>query len=146
MPRALAGGEGGEGGGDMRQRDSLSLVLKAVTPSRNEVDKHHWGWRAKQVDHWIEMLTEALSDQHLLGFRAPALRHATVIFTRIGKRILDDDNLSGGMKQLRDALTRRALIMDDSPQWMDALYRQRRCPKGKSPHTLVTIVWDRAAS
>jgi len=47
-----------------------------------------------------------------------------VIFTSYRSRRLDSDNLSGGLKYLRDTLKDVRLIYDDSPRWLKAEYRQ----------------------
>jgi len=53
-----------------------------------------------------------------------------VVFTHYYPRQpFDTDNLIGGLKYARDALTQYGLIHDDSPKWIDAEYRQQKAKK-----------------
>ena len=57
----------------------------------------------------------------------PELRYLVV--TRHSSRSLDYDNFIGGCKPLLDALVREGLLFDDSPQWLEAEYRQEKCAR-----------------
>jgi hypothetical protein len=65
----------------------------------------------------------------------------TVTLTRVGIRKLDDDNLAGGFKAVRDAVARWIGIDDGSPiyRWV---YNQRTQKDGRFAE--LTITWDEA--
>jgi len=56
----------------------------------------------------------------------------TVRITRLGVRLLDADNLCGGVKFLVDACRYEGLIAEDTPEAICLIVRQRKVKKGKT--------------
>jgi len=110
--------------------DSIKITIPGLSPSRNETDKwtakrQFWRKRKlKEIYGWL--IFKDLSSQRIdlenIQVMAP-VKHK-VIFTSYRSRRLDSDNLSGGLKYLRDTLKDVRLIYDDSPRWLKAEYRQ----------------------
>lgn len=112
------------------------ITIKPMTPSRNEVDKWHWGKRNR--------FREAL-ELEVFAYLTPKLRQAfpldprnVIRITRYSPGTLDDANMIGGCKQLVDALVRCGVIEDDADDKCTIEYEQQRCPKGKG-RTEITI-------
>jgi hypothetical protein len=59
---------------------------------------------------------------------------------RLGARLLDIDNLYGGVKPLIDAIKEKRLIIDDSPKWVKIDISQTKCDK-IAEATWVSIVY-----
>ena len=55
-----------------------------------------------------------------------------VCVTRYGTRLLDSDNLHGGVKPLVDALRYLGRIREDDPASIELVVRQKKVPKGKT--------------
>lgn len=53
-------------------------------------------------------------------------QRARLRITRCARRLLDEDNLSGGAKPLIDCVKQAGLIVDDSPEHIELIVRQRR--------------------
>ena len=62
----------------------------------------------------------------------------TVRITRFGAKLLDADNLAGGVKPILDALRYEKLIPEDNPRAIRLVVAQQKAPKGKRG-TLVEI-------
>jgi len=114
----------------MTPPDSIKITIPGLSPSRNETDK--WTakrqfWRKKELKETYKWqifadLNSRGIDLENIQVTAPVKRK--VIFTSFRSRRLDSDNLSGGLKYLRDTLKDVRLIYDDSPRWLKAEYRQ----------------------
>jgi len=115
----------------MTPPDSIKITIPGLSPSRNETDK--WTakrqfWRKKELKETYKWqifadLNSRGIDLENIQVTAPVKRK--VIFTSFRSRRLDSDNLSGGLKYLRDTLKDVRLIYDDSPRWLKAEYRQQ---------------------
>ena len=109
--------------------DSIKITIPGLSPSRNETDKwtakrQFWQKRKlKEIYGWLifKDLNSQRIDLENIQVTAPVKRK--VIFTSYRSRRLDSDNLSGGLKYLRDTLKDVRLIYDDSPRWLKAEYR-----------------------
>ena len=68
----------------------------------------------------------------------------TVTLTRVAPRELDDDNLIGGFKSVRDGVADWLGLADNDPRvkWR---YAQQRAPKARLYSALIEIVPDGAA-
>lgn len=62
----------------------------------------------------------------------------TVRITRYGSKLLDPDNLCGGVKPLLDAIRYEGLIPDDSPDQIALIVRQKKT-KPNLTGTLIEI-------
>jgi len=58
------------------------------------------------------------------GVEPKATGKRSVHLTRIGAKLLDEDNLAGGGKPIIDALVKEGLLVDDSPQWAELIFSQ----------------------
>jgi hypothetical protein len=69
-------------------------------------------------------------------------RKFKVKFTCYRKRLLDDDNLRGGLKPVRDCLILAGFLKDDSPKWGVFEYEQfvlSQSPFDKRPTLIIEI-------
>ncbi len=125
----------------------MRLLIPFPTPSLNQYLAMHWRTRAKLKS---KMLMAVLT-QHTVAARVGWSRNwvvfavgldkkALVRITRYGSRMLDDDNFRGGAKPLVDALKDAGLIVDDSPKWMTAEYKQVKCTR-KEAWTEVEVTY-----
>ena len=103
-----------------------TIKISAATPSGNTTLRQHWAARASHKVTLGWLLASALN--HL-----PKIPDATgrrrLTITRHGKRALDRDNLSAGMKGLIDVIKERHLIIDDRPQDCELVFEQKPCGK-----------------
>jgi len=67
---------------------------------------------------------------------------ARVRITRFACRLLDEDNLSGGVKPLLDSIKQAGLIEDDSPECIELCVRQEKVTNKVHERTEVEIEWD----
>ena len=80
---------------------SITLALRCTVAS--EANKRdHWAVKKRRGDAQREELALALKLARLADHKVPL--PVVVTWTRIGKQMLDDDNLSGSFKALRDKL------------------------------------------
>ena len=94
-------------------------------PTVSEANKReHWAAKAKRVKS--QRSTAKFETQDLLMLKMPL----SVTLTRVSPRPLDDDNLRGALKAVRDGIADRLGINDRDPRvaW---LYSQRRGKKGE---------------
>lgn len=66
---------------------------------------------------------------------------ARLRITRFGCRLLDPDNLQGGVKPLVDCIKESGLIWDDSPDWLELDVRQQKVARKDEQRTEVEIIW-----
>ena len=75
---------------------------------------------ANQRQHWAEKARRAKSQRqqayYLTGALKALLLPATISLTRISPRALDDDNLRGALKAVRDGIADRLGINDRDPR------------------------------
>jgi hypothetical protein len=106
----------------------LNLSLQTVSEANR---REHWASRARRVKMQRAVVTMALRQYgHLL----PELRDAEIVrvlLVRVSPRRLDDDNLRGALKAVRDAVAAWVGIDDGSPRW-EWNYDQRKGPLGVS--------------
>ena len=114
-----------------------NLCLPREIVSGNVLAYGHFRARMKDRDSWIAHLKVQRS--LLAGGIPDAAMPRTVHITSKRHGILDDDNLSGGAKHLRDALSRTRLIYDDNRLWVRVVYHQDLIPRKDPCHTLILI-------
>lgn len=71
----------------------------------------HWGKQAN-VTKKQRTYSAVVSSNHIVASGIETCKKYKIKLTRYGKRILDDDNLSGGFKHVRDGIA-DALGVDD---------------------------------
>jgi crossover junction endodeoxyribonuclease RusA len=98
----------------------ISVSLPLRTRSTLNV-REHWRKRAKRAQE-----ERAVVRMRLAGVRGwPPPLPVTVTFTRVGPRALDDDNLAGSFKAVRDGAA-DALGVDDGSDEVQWLYVQEK--------------------
>jgi len=124
----------------MKKTFPLKIVFPGiVTPSQNQIV--HWQ-RARYYSN-IPQLKKTYWNMLLLcnayegKYKARPGEKRAVSFFSFRPRKLDDDNLIGGMKYLRDTLEDMGLIWRDSPTYLEAKYHQYT--DGKDPRTEIVI-------
>ena len=96
----------------------LRFELPARTPSLNVWQR--WHWRRQHA------YSKNLADEvyWMVYRKAPkATLKRRVVITRRSTGKCDADNRCGGAKALLDALVKAKLLVDDSEQWVDVLYK-----------------------
>ena len=78
-----------------------------------------------------------LCNAHDEKYKAKPKERRRVAFYSYRPRRIDSDNLSGGMKYLRDQLQNMKLIWNDSEKYLEAKYYQYT--DGKDPRTEIVI-------
>ena len=119
------------------------LILLRESLSNNKL--HYAFWRTAYDDkkRWQFLLAQALATETYN--RATA--HRCVILTAYRGRTLDDDNLIGGLKHLRDALIPAGLILNDNKAGATFTYVQHLAsakdnPAGKGVRCTVIDIGD----
>lgn len=88
------------------------LILDVPLYTTTEANTHgHWAAKAKRAEKQREIMGYALA-----GRKLPQLP-ASIKFTRIGKRKMDDDNLASSMKHIRDEIARFFGVDDGSDRY-----------------------------
>jgi Holliday junction resolvase RusA-like endonuclease len=112
----------------------IELIIPEPTPSLNPMLRQFWHLRHKDQKRWRWLVRAA----RLAAKYHPTepLQKARVTITRHGKRILDRDNLYGGVKGLVDILVKEGILADDTPAHVELVVQQRVT---KPPRTVVQI-------
>jgi hypothetical protein len=95
---------------------SITLTIPKASPSLNATTRAHWSkyYRLKRL--WEKLIWVAKHEAEV--YDDPMFKHFRITITRLGKRLLDVDNLVGATKPLIDSLKALRLIVDDSPDRM----------------------------
>lgn len=104
----------------------IRLVLSSIPPSLNQYLRMHWAVKRKlRVKYHWELLSclSVMSWEQKPKQKTPK---ASVKISVFRPRRLDQDNLTGGLKPLIDAMRDVGLIRDDSPRWLDLIVRQEK--------------------
>lgn len=113
---------------------SVTLTVNKASPSLNELQGLHWArLRARNLE-WLNLLWEAKLDAGVHGM--PMFERSKVRIVRQGAKLLDIDNLTGGMKPLIDSLRKLGIIVDDSPDRMALTVEQNI---GKPKRTVIHV-------
>ena len=104
-----------------------------IPPSLNKVLRMHWTKRRKLLEAWMWMIRVAWG--HPLT-TCQIKRKVTI--TLHHSRLFDKDNAYGACKVIFDALKSQGLIVDDSPEWLEASVKQEKC-KHKERHTVIQL-------
>jgi hypothetical protein len=95
---------------------SIILTIPKASPSLNSTTRAHWRKYYDQKKLWRQLVWVAKIEAKIYG--EPMLEHFRITITRYAGRLLDIDNLVGGVKPLVDSLKDLCLIVDDSPDRM----------------------------
>jgi hypothetical protein len=114
----------------------IVIDLPFATPSLNELMdwKHNpktraWKYRRHKEDVAALLGMRLAPLRNRKGYK-PETRKMRVVFTRFSAGELDDDNLRGGFKPLRDALVELGVLVDDTSRWLQAEYQQVKTKPG----------------
>ena len=91
------------------------LVINHKAHSRNVIDKMHWSQKHKLKGQYRLLIR----NQMRINKIKETDKKCSIEITCYLKRLIDIDNLWGGLKQFIDALTKEKFIKDDSPVWLD---------------------------
>ena len=116
-----------------KKEKMIKLELPLITPSNNKLLRTHWAVRRKLKVYYMDEIVTAMIDG---GFTDYAEGKRTCEVTSHRKRLLDPDNLTGGIKMLLDALVELKLLKDDSPKWCDLKVGQK---KARTPKTVIEL-------
>jgi hypothetical protein len=112
---------------------SWTLVIDRDAPSQNRLPAKGRGGSsfayAKERDLWVMLFMVAARSAGVSKVAGPR----RVTFTRRyagRKKLRDHANVIGGMNPVVDAMVRAGLLVDDSPAWFEAYYRQERVGHG----------------
>jgi len=123
----------------MKNPFPLKIVLPGIiTPSQNQVARFlkYEYYRIIQMKktYWNMLL---LAAAHEDKYKAKPEEKRIVHFYSYRPRKIDSDNLSGGMKYLRDQLEQMGLIWRDSEKYLESKYFQYT--DTKKPRTEIII-------
>ena len=121
---------------------AATFSLPYVAPSLNRSLRQHWAVRRK-VQKQLDLIVSALCPKFP---RPEASDRCQVTITRIGKRLLDADNLAGSAKQIVDSLKYAKAFVDDSRDHVTLIFEQRKANIGEKPHTEIAIERERSKS
>ena len=118
---------------------TLQIIVNAkliTVRSRNEFNGHHYRKYSQYRKRW------GLAIRKLL---VPAPKKATIpkVLTVISyrPRLLDEDNLMGGVKPIPDTMKSLGYIVDDTPQWCSIVAKQEQ--RGKTQACTIITLEDR---
>lgn len=89
--------------------------------------REHWAARHRRSSSQRAAIWAAL----LLAGEERPVPPLTVTMARIGPRLLDDDNLAGGFKAVRDAIAKWLGVDDGPTSRVEWRYEQRRGKRGE---------------
>lgn len=78
--------------------------------------REHWAKKAKRVKRQRQLVGMLLWNTELCWVRPRPALPVTVLLTRIAARKLDDDNLCGGFKAVRDEIAAWLGVNDNDPR------------------------------
>lgn len=117
----------------------IRLILPREIQSGNALAYRHWRVRHRDKLAWIAWI-KATGHPANNAELPRGKRHVRIVAYR--SRMLDDDNVVGGAKHLRDALVGCCLLLDDNARWSSWEYvqRLRSHPENPMPKKSCTVV------
>ncbi len=107
------------------QNDIITLPNKIE--SRNILDRKHWAVKRRSKKIWALLVRNQMKLKKIRESEVGEKFKLTIISYR--KKLLDYDNLVGGVKQLLDACSDEKLIWDDAPKYLDLKVEQYKSNK-----------------
>jgi len=111
----------------------MRIFLPKLTPSLNVSIREHWSKRRREKHGWVWMLISAVGQD-----QGPFSR---IGITRVSKGVLDPDNLSGGCKQILDAIRDLGWIADDDAKSVTVEYAQKK-PGADEDQGMILEFWE----
>lgn len=94
------------------------------------IDGMKLGSKLNQRVHWSTRAKQAKIEREAAWYTVPKFPLPCLVkLTRVGPRELDDDNLAGSFKSIRDGIADRLGVDDRSPA-VKYVYAQRKGPYG----------------
>lgn len=112
------------------QSDILTIPQKVE--SRNVLDRKHWAVKRRNKQIWAVFVRNQMKLKKIRECEIGEKFKLTIISYR--KKLLDYDNLVGGVKQLLDACSEEKLIWDDAPKYLNLKVEQHI---GKKYETII---------
>ena len=109
----------------------MKFELPFATPSNNAVMRMHHRDRTRQH-------TEYTWQVKALG-QLPRFEKCHVTVIRYGNRLIDFDNMGGGLKFLMDAMVKNNILADDSPKCVLSLKLWQEKCKRADEKTVVMV-------
>jgi len=101
------------------------LEIPEATPSNNQVMRMHHRDRTRAHEHMTWLV------RSIAGPRKIPIKECVVSVVRRSEKMLDWDNMGGGLKFLLDALVKNKVIEDDNPTCVKHLnLYQEKCKRG----------------
>lgn len=115
---------------------SLTLEIPRITHSLNTILRWHWRTQRRESKHWQDEIYYALRQKGITQI-TPYPR-ARVVIDRRSCGELDQDNLTGSVKPVIDALRYAHIIEDDTPAHLLLEVTQTRAYR-EPPRTRIQI-------
>jgi len=124
----------------------IRLTLSAPTPSLNETLRWHWARKKKAQDVMSWELQGSPDIRKILS----SIPRASVSIVRHGSRLLDEDNLVGGVKGLVDVLKPPGkgnpyglgIIAGDEPDKLRLTVTQVKCKRAEARTEVTVEEWS----
>lgn len=101
----------------------IFIAVRKPIESQNKWVGRHWSVKHKATKDWETEIFAALN-----GKIQKAKGKMKLKVQSYRKRLLDEQNLWGGLKPTLDAMKRLGLIVDDSPKWLEMSVGQKVQP------------------
>ena len=119
---------------------SIRLVIVGkITPSLNVTMRQHFGVRKKEGAEWAAHILYAARRVGRESVTDKAVGKRRLTIERHARKLLDQDNLAGGCKDLIDQIKRYGLIRDDRPDLCELVFRQEKITAKQKPHTVIIL-------
>ena len=112
-------------------KDWETIEIDHRVYSRNKIDRLHWSQKRK-LKHQYQLLIR--NQMKLCGIKAAEDKYKITINCYV-TRMMDIDNVWGGLKQFIDALSAEKYIVDDNNDWLEI--KQIKQIKSKKAKILV---------
>ena len=114
----------------------IKLELPFVTPSNNELLRkyRHWAVKRRLKTYYMDEIMIYILEHNLKDIQTDGKRECKI--TSYRKRLLDKDNLYGGVKPLVDVIVKYGILIDDNPSVCDLKVGQE---KSRTPKTVIEL-------
>jgi hypothetical protein len=102
------------------------MILPITIKSRNVLDKFHWAKKTRLKQEYSLLIRNQMRLHKIEEVEQPNNQIIHLYILSIRSRLLDEDNLVGGCKQLIDALCEENYIYDDAPKYTRISVQQVR--------------------
>ena len=97
----------------------IKLILTQLTPSNNVLIRMHYRARKRLKESYMWELLAAMNENGINQVNVVPGDRKKLMIISYRKKLLDPDNLTGGLKVLIDSLVDMRLIHDDSPKYLE---------------------------